>query len=51
MKKLSKTILIMLLFMSVMVSAQNQIIPAPRSYEATQGELVIEGSLDIILMS
>ena len=51
MKRLSAIFLIAMLLMSPVISAQHKIIPAPRSYEANEGELVIEDGLEILLLS
>ena len=40
-----------MLFMSPVIRAQHKIIPAPRSYEAAEGELIIEDGLEILLLS
>ena len=51
MYRLTTTFLIVVLFLSTAIHAQHTIIPAPRSYEATEGELVIENNLEILLLS
>ena len=51
MKRITPILLFLMLLTFTVVEAQHQIIPAPRSYEATDGELVIEDGLEIFLLS
>ncbi|MCA0933673.1 family 20 glycosylhydrolase [Lutimonas saemankumensis] len=51
MKKIAAIYLMTLFLMSGAIYAQHSIIPVPRSYELTEGELVIDNGLEIILMT
>ncbi|WKK65317.1 beta-N-acetylhexosaminidase [Lutimonas zeaxanthinifaciens] len=51
MKKTATIFLMTLFLLSGAIQAQHNIIPVPRSYEATEGELLIEKGLEIILLT
>ena len=51
MKKTATIFLMILFLLSGEIYAQHNIIPVPRSYEAAEGELLIERGLEIILLT
>ena len=51
MKKITLILLLLMLLTTSLAEAQHQIIPAPRSYEVSDGELIINGGLELQLLS
>lgn len=51
MKKITLILLLVTLLTTSLTEAQHQIIPAPRSYEVSDGELIITGGLELQLLS
>lgn len=51
MKKITFILLLLTLLTSSLTEAQHQIIPAPRSYEVSDGELMIDGALELQLLT
>ena len=51
MKKITLLLLLVTLLTTSLTEAQHQIIPAPRSYEVSDGELIITGGLELQLLS
>lgn len=51
MKKLHSLLLIFLFLSLTAVNAQNNIIPAPRSYEATEGALLLDKGFELITLT
>lgn len=51
MKKITLILLSLTLLTSALAEAQHQIIPAPRSYEASEGELIINDHLELQLLT
>jgi len=51
MKKITLILMFLTLLTTSLAEAQHQIIPAPRSYEVSDGELIINGGLELQLLS
>jgi hypothetical protein len=51
MNNITLILLFLMLLTTSLTEAQHQIIPAPRSYEVSEGELIINGGLELQILS